>query len=938
MNRNSTVAAVAAACILVAFATVSAQAQEPATQPSGPMDIQKRVEAYRPYDGSGRYTMDKDDGVRGIQGLTALASRFGVKPYNDLRDVGANGATTAPARNPPEGAWQTERVIFKDVDTGATMIRYTNDRWAEQLSYFQGNWSADGKYIVFRRKPGMWEGSTPTHGPMAMNADGTGLRNVFRDYPMVRGEVCSPTVPDTCYAVTDTDKKIIDYDLATGKQRRVVRETARGWHMKISPDGKYLMNRADTSKGKGIWISSVDGKEFHEIAIPQAIHDSYCFHPSQKKIMFWYEGKFYDEGFVQCNFDGSEMTKVKVQFDWNHGDMGIDRGVHCEGFITRVQGNTWGPREWLFHGPDVREYYDDPADYNGYTSWRPKDQLWSYNTRILRRPWISEIMAFPAEVAGDFVVNRYRVCYTALWRGGALDCPNASPDGTKVLFNSNMLGALNIYGVVARLPERPTGVKIGQMDVIAADAATGKPLAPQKAIYRLEWKPPVHKAEIVGYRIYRSNNCGSGFRPEGGLATTTASLGLTVGFGETCYFAVTAVENSGLESPLSDPVCTASDKGRWQVFLNLDEAKLTPEMWVAFRGDASDLHYIWMRKKDGEGKATLTLTEAQQAIKGPATLWARVMGYEGAEFTVTAGSGAATVKTTATAPNGKPSTAWAWVKADKQLDMKDVKELVISSKLYGSAIDQIVLTDDAAFDPAKAKRIAVDPPPAVAGVKAEAASPYEAKLTWEPVSDKAAGAFSHYNVYCGASEDFKPDQTMLIRSPDKPSMVDWGLTPGKTVYYRVTAVDRYGQESAPSAAVKLVLPEIKQVVIEKDFAEAIDFDAPAKDTYVVWLKIKKDPKRQGSYIEVKLTGQAPSTGAASAPAVAVKGGGTWTAGMDNLAETSWLNYDQWGRFDLDAGAYTLRINNKSAVQVEKVIITNDQSYKPEGHVNVLSGW
>ena len=180
---------------------------------------ERRVAAYRPYDGTGRYTMDRDDGVRGIQGLEALASRFGVKPYRELLR--------------PDGTWQAERVAFRDVDTGATVVRLTNDPWADQLSYFQGNWSADGKHVVFRRRPGMWESSTATHGPMATNSDGSRLRNVFRDYRMVRKEVCSPTEPSICYALS-RDRKLVAFDLHTGKTHHVVRDVLGCWHMKVS--------------------------------------------------------------------------------------------------------------------------------------------------------------------------------------------------------------------------------------------------------------------------------------------------------------------------------------------------------------------------------------------------------------------------------------------------------------------------------------------------------------------------------------------------------------------------------------------------------------------------------------------------------------------------------------------------------------------------------
>ncbi len=145
------------------------------------------------------------------------------------------------------------------------------------------------------------------------------------------------------------------------------------------------MSRSDLERGgRGLWIVSGDGREYHEIPVPEAVHDSYQFHPSQKKIMFWYEDRYRKEGFVQCDFDGRNMTKVPVQFDWNHGDVGPDRGVHADGYITRIKGNTWLAKEPLFARPGV-EYYDDPCHYNGYLTWMPKDQLWVYATRILSR-------------------------------------------------------------------------------------------------------------------------------------------------------------------------------------------------------------------------------------------------------------------------------------------------------------------------------------------------------------------------------------------------------------------------------------------------------------------------------------------------------------------------------------------------------------------------
>ena len=821
------------------------------------------------------YTMDRDDGVRGIQGLRALASRFGAKPYKELRG--------------PDGTWQTERVFFRDVDTGATVVRLTNDPWADQLSYFQGNWSADGKHVVFRRRPGMWESSTATHGPMAVNSDGARLRNVFRDYPMVRKEACSPAEPKICYALS-RDRKLVAFDLATGKTHHVVRDVLGCWHLKVSPDGKYLMGRSNIERGgRGLWIVSSDGKEYHEIPVPEAIHDSYQFHPSQKKVMFWYEGRYRKEGFVQCDFDGKGMTKVNVLFDWNHGDVGPDRGAHTGGYITRIQGNTWLPKEVLFAKPGV-EYYDNPHHYNGYLTWWPKDQLWVYSTRILARPHISELHAFHAEPAPDGVVNRTRIAYTALRRPGCLDNPGASPDGTKVLFNSNMLGRIDAYYAVARRPEPPREAK-----------AIGS---------RITWHPPGHHAEIAGYHVYRSAESGVGFVP---IATTPIiATEFAVQAGQAGFYAVSAVEHSGLESGLSEEVALPGRPGaKRRVFVEAEHGRRDHRMWLAFQGLASNLHYAWMRSREGEGKTTVPAELPQMG--GPCIVWARVKGEKGARFAVSAQSGSAALE----AP---PSARWVWVRSEGTLRLKPGKcELVLRSSTYGSAVDCLFLTDDPDFSPAAAPRVRWPRPPAVQRVLAKAASPYAVRLSWQGVE---TGTFCHYNVYCGAKARFVPDQSTLVASPDRGAFLDWGLKPGQDLFYRVTCVDRAGNESAPSPPAKAATPKFDRAIIQKPPAERIVFRAPRKDTYVLWLKLRKDSGR-GQYITVKIGG---------------KGGGTWTCAFDKLSDASWFTYGQWGRFRLDAGTHTLTLQNKTPHTIEQVLLTNDLSHKPEGHINTLRGW
>ena len=69
------------------------------------------------------------------------------------------------------------------------------------------------------------------------------------------------------------------------------------------------------------------------------------------------------------------------------------------------------------------------------------------------------------------------------------------------------------------------------------------------------------------------------------------------------------------------------------------------------------------------------------------------------------------------------------------------------------------------------------------------------RLSWQPVH----GAH-HYNVYCHESSDFQCDQSSLIGSPSAPAFLDFGVDAGTRRSYRVTAVDRWGNESEPSEA------------------------------------------------------------------------------------------------------------------------------------------
>lgn len=109
--------------------------------------------------------------------------------------------------------------------------------------------------------------------------------------------------------------------------------------------------------------------------------------------------------------------------------------------------------------------------------------------------------------------------------------PGWSPDGTKIVFNSDMLGDVafpDVFAVVVRRPDAPVSVNL-----------TGA---------RLSWAQPRRAREPAGYRVYRKNASGTWTSLAGLTRGTVLDLGPAPASGE---IAVSAVEFSGLESPLA---------------------------------------------------------------------------------------------------------------------------------------------------------------------------------------------------------------------------------------------------------------------------------------------------------------------------------------------------------------------------------------------------
>ena len=143
----------------------------------------------------------------------------------------------------------------------------------------------------------------------------------------------------------------------------------------------------------------------------------------------------------------------------------------------------------------------------------------------------------------------------------------------------------------------------------------------------------------------------------------------------------------------------------------------------------------------------------------------------------------------------------------------------------------------------------------------------------------------------------------------------------------MTAVDRGGNESAPSAVVEATTATIEVLTVKKDVTDAkeirVDIDIPRAGAYIVWLKMnhKETP---GQYVKVAFDGKSAQA---------------WTVQLDGMSDSAWHTYGEFGVYNLEAGAHTLTITKDSIPhEITQVLVTNDQSLRPEGHVNLIRGW
>ncbi len=397
--------------------------------------------------------------------------------------------------------------------------------------------------------------------------------------------------------------------------------------------------------------------------------------------------------------------------------------------------------------------------------------------------------------------------------------PTFSPDFTKVIFFSAMLTGDHpdrkwgdVYVAVARYPQPP-------LNLHREGAA-------------LVWEKPPRNAEIQGFRLYRCGASGRDYQRVGeGLLTGTRYELPPDAKG--CYV-LTSVEYSGLESRMFSNEAGVGDNNVFRHFYRPAAGKIVRPMVPFFEpaGTADgyavavtdpELIYRQQLEKGPGGSVTMPVTIPKA---GNVRILARVRGMsllERSSYTTgwpksgEAGSGrfAARIdgKNVGSIPvKGFP---WRWVALDKGAVplAAGVVELEVATSDAGIAIDNIVVTNDPEFVPhgrgqvpeklaavprgLRVEPVGPDDKPAVTkSIKGQGPS---VKLAWDPVA--APQGVSHYNVYRADTEAFEAEAETLLGSPSGTVFYDILPEAGRKVYYRVRAVDAWGNLSPASAVI-----------------------------------------------------------------------------------------------------------------------------------------
>ncbi|MCF7847877.1 MAG: hypothetical protein K9M45_03415 [Kiritimatiellales bacterium] len=447
--------------------------------------------------------------------LIALAARTGKKPKQE---------------NVKEG----ERSVYRDPVTGHEIWRMTDHPAIERHVYYDiPAWNANGSTLYWRaRRPGakMW----------LMDADGTNFRPLPKagDGGKMTSLYWSRTDTNRMYFARSDAKETAVYtlDIRNGGTAKLVSiplpETVGELGFREfappHPDERYFLfrwGRMDKDPTLVVVVDSETGK-FWKLETGTTVHRLRFTKTADHSV------------FINSNYRPDELD-TKDRLEWVLQLDGSRHGLlPLGGHPDWNPAGTWGAgyRDggiWLVShdGKTERELVKTSSGHGGFSI---TTGAWHVGDSPKSGPYGN--MVFVTEIATGKVVpiSCHGSSYSG-WGSGVSDpeathpAPVCSPDETKIVYDSDMLGQPDVWVAVWKRPQAPRNVQFKNGT--------------------LSWKEPELHREVAGYVLYRKDN--SNWNAMAGKRVEGLSLqGLEAG-----TYAVAAQEWSGLTSPLAVADC-----------------------------------------------------------------------------------------------------------------------------------------------------------------------------------------------------------------------------------------------------------------------------------------------------------------------------------------------------------------------------------------------
>lgn len=802
-----------------------------------------------------------------VSGLTELAARRGRTPLMD---------------EPP---YPSERFIYVDPVTHAWVWRMTDHPAIERHEYYDiPAWNADGSLMMFisRRGPsGYW----------LMDADGSNIRPVPEpaDGGGRKKPYWSNSDPDRVLTFRSDEQSttVISMNVHDGSVEEVVSLPEGTLAMEPPhPDDRHFLFHRDREE---FWIVDAATGEFthtklwptHRRRFTKAPDCSLFINrdhdpetPDIRRRTSWV-----------CTREGEDLIML-TENEGGHPDWSPDGGIlgyYAPGGI------------WLINrdGTGRRLLVETSGGHGGFSP----DGQWHVSDAPHGGPYREQLFVTHIETGRVHPICFHHASYSG-WASGVPDpeathpAPIASPDCTKIVYDSDMLGQPDMWVAVWQYPDRPVNV-------------TARPNGDRVA---LSWERPERSRELAGYNVYRRPAGEGEWERIATLLDEPAYTDANAGGGPWDY-GVTCREHSDLESRMA----IAWGGARAVVDFEAEALELPEGAEIVLDQRCGDGWYV----AAGDEPIALDLGEAPA---GDALVWARIREA------------------------GQSDAQWRWRRLDAQQGRGGVGVTLDA----GMEIDQVLLTDDAAFEPAGVVGARNTPPDTPGGLAVDDATAIDVTLSWQPVE----GA-EYYRVYATREEQMQRGNATLVGTPSEPGFVDAGLTPATVYRYQVTAVDGRGNESEPTALVEARTPEAnwtymrlgaEMAVLEAPMVHAADESAESGGYVHV-----PDEYSDETYVyegSARFTFEAPEAGVYS----------MWarTMGLDGKSDSFFVKLDdrdeqewhvgrapeepawRWGAIAtlapvrLDAGEHTLRVRSREdGTRLDTIIVTNDPFFTPE---------